>query len=68
MPPVARCQSSQHLLSWLRLGLVHQDPFNLLLNFSRQQQPSVVKHPHLVKAALVEYGDVFALIHMLKDV
>lgn len=64
-PPVPCSECSQSLLSWQGLGLICQDPLHLLLYFPWQQQPSIIKHPHLEETALMVHGYVFALIHVL---
>lgn len=66
--PVSRGQRGQLLLPRQGLRGVGHDPLHLLLDLPRQQQPAVIEHPHLEKAALVIDDDVFAFVHVLKGV
>ena len=66
--PVPSSERGQKLLAFLGLRLVRQDPGHLLLDLPGQEQPAVVEHPHLEVAALVEDGDVLALVHVLNGV
>lgn len=66
--PVTCGECCQLLLPWLGRRLVGQDLFHLLLYLSWKQEPAIIKHPHLEKAALVIHNYVFGFIRVLKGV